>query len=83
MSDIIGFIGVTTTVIAYLLLQTSFFKIEDPAYSLLNAVGSLMILYSLWFHWNLSCAIIETFWLGISLYGAIKAVLRKKSIPNE
>ena len=79
LPDFIGFIGVIITLIAYLLLQTRFFKVEDAAYSLANALGSLMILYSLYYHWNLSCVIIETFWFGISLYGAVKAYLKKRA----
>ena len=55
MPDFIGIIGVIMTLAAYLLLQISVLKIEDVAYSAVNAIGSLLILYSLLFHWNLSC----------------------------
>ena len=77
--DIIGFVGVLITVVAYLLLQISFFKIEDVAYSLINAIGSVLILYSLCFHWNLPSVIIEAFWFGISLYGTIKTIIKRRS----
>lgn len=78
LPDLIGFIGVLVTVIAYLFLQIGSLKIDNLAYSLLNALGSVMILYSLYFHWNLSCVIIETFWLGISLYGSVKILFQKR-----
>jgi hypothetical protein len=81
LPDFIGFVGVLITLGAYLLLQLSFLKINDIAYSLLNALGSLMILYSLFFHWNLSCVIIETVWFGISLFGALKILFKKKQAP--
>ena len=82
ISDAIGLIGVTMTLVAYLLLQISKLKIEDIAYSAINALGSLFILFSLIFHWNLSCFVIEAFWLAISLFGTIK-VLFRKTIPKQ
>jgi hypothetical protein len=77
--DLIGMIGVVLTLAAYLLLQISLLKIEGIAYSAINALGSLLILYSLIFHWNLSCFVIEASWLVISLFGTIKVLMRKKS----
>ena len=81
--DVIGIFGVVLTLVAYLLLQMSILKIEDIFYSMINAIGSLLILYSLLFHWNLSCFIIESSWLAISLFGTIKTLLRKKSLKND
>lgn len=78
LPDLIGMIGVVLTLVAYLLLQVSVLKIEDVAYSAINALGSVLILYSLLFHWNLSSFVIEAFWLGISLFGAIRVLLKQK-----
>ena len=78
--DIIGLIGVIITLAAYFLLQISILKIEDCIYSAINALGSLLIVYSLLFHWNLSCFVIESAWLAISLFGTIRVLFRKKSI---
>ena len=83
ISDVIGLIGVSMTLVAYLLLQISVLKINDIAYSAVNAIGSVLILFSLIFHWNLSCFVIEAFWLGISLFGMIKVFFRKKIIPPD
>ncbi|HEY2810961.1 MAG TPA: hypothetical protein VGJ00_06195 [Rhabdochlamydiaceae bacterium] len=80
LPNLIGFIGVVITLIAYFLLQISILKMENVVYSLANAIGSLMILYSLFFYWNLSCLIIESFWLAISLFGTIKVLYKKKVI---
>ena len=79
MPDLIGLIGVIITLVAYLLLQISLLKIEDIAYSAFNALGSVLILYSLFFHWNLSCFVIESFWLGISLFGTVRVLWKRKS----
>ena len=80
LPDAIGLIGVIMTLVAYLLLQISILHIDDILYSATNALGSLLILYSLFFHWNLSCFVIESFWLGISLFGALRVLFRKKSL---
>jgi hypothetical protein len=79
LPDLIGLIGVVITLIAYLLLQISVLKIQDVIYSAANALGSVMILYSLIFQWNLSCFVIESFWLGISLFGIVKVLLKKRT----
>jgi hypothetical protein len=80
LPDIIGLLGVIMTLVAYFLLQVSILKIDDILYSAINALGSLLILYSLLFHWNLSCFVIESSWLAISLFGTFRVLFRKRSI---
>lgn len=70
--DVVGIIGVVLIVAAYLLLQTGRLESRRPLYSVLNAVGSGMIIVSLWFDFNLSAFAVEFFWLLISLYGIVK-----------
>lgn len=78
-SDIVGLTGVVVILIAYLLLQLSIIKIEDYSYSIVNALGSLLILYSLFFDWNFSAVVIEISWFFISAYGIFHSWrLRKK-----
>lgn len=78
--NIVGFIGVVIIVISYLLLQISYLKIEGLIYSVVNALGSLLVLYSLYYYWNLSAALIEIFWFGISVYGIIKVWIKTRKI---
>lgn len=80
VSDLIGVVGVLVVTVMYFLLQTNRVSPETPLFSLLNAIGSLMIIFSLWFHWNLASAIMEAFWLSISVYGWVKA-LRSRTAP--
>jgi len=70
--DIIGITGVTIVVVAYMLLQMEKMNPKGFWYSFLNAFGSLMILYSLTYNWNLASFLIEFFWILISLYGLWK-----------
>jgi len=84
LSDVIGLIGVTLTLIAYFLLSINKIKAHAMMYPTLNAVGSLMILCSLYYHWNLSAFIMETCWALISFYGMVTAwLLIRKSITIE
>lgn len=70
--DIIGVVGVSIVVFTYLLLQLERINAKGFWYSFLNALGSLMILYSLTYNWNLASVIIEFFWIAISLFGLYK-----------
>lgn len=69
LPTIIGLVGVAVTLVAYALLQTAKITTEQLSYSLLNIVGSLLILYSLCFDWNLSAFLMECLWLLFSVYG--------------
>ena len=76
--DLAGFIGVLLIVIAYLLLQLDKLPSSSPSYSLLNAVGALLIIVSLIFKFNLSAFIVEAFWFLISLVGLWRALSSRK-----
>lgn len=69
ISDIIGSIGVFFVVIAYFLLQIDKLNTKNISFSILNAIGSLMILYSLIYNWNFASVMIEVFWIIISFIG--------------
>lgn len=67
--DVIGSIGVGIIILTYILLQTEKLKSESLIYSVLNAAGASLIIFSLWFNFNFSAFIVEFFWVLISLYG--------------
>ena len=71
LPDILGIAGVCCILWYYFLLQVSKCSAQDLSFSVANLVGSLLILFSLWFNWNLSAVIIEIAWVFISLYGVI------------
>jgi len=81
--DLAGFTGVVLIIVAYLLLQLEKLSSSSPKYSLLNAVGALLIMVSLAFAFNLSAFIVEVFWFLISLVGLWRALSsRKPSRPG-
>ncbi|MFH1197838.1 MAG: hypothetical protein V1720_19210 [bacterium] len=69
--DIIGTTGVAIVIIVYFILQMRKMKSESLLYSMLNLVGSLMIIYSLTVNFNLSAFIQELFWVIISFVGIV------------
>jgi hypothetical protein len=76
--DFAGNIGVICILVAYLLIQINRMDSNSKIYSVLNAVGSLLIIVSLFFEFNLSAFLIEFFWLLISIYGLIKTKTKAK-----
>ena len=75
--DFVGFIGAIILMVAFLLLQLGRLSNNAIAYSVMNAVGASLIVFSLLFDFNLSAFIIEVFWIAISLLGLFR-VLRTR-----
>lgn len=70
--DLIGLFGVSCILAAYMLLQLHYWNSKDLSFSCINFIGSICILFSLFFNWNLSSVVIEIAWMSISLYGILK-----------
>jgi uncharacterized membrane protein len=71
--DLIGLIGVAAYLAAYGLLQLGTLKVEDNRYALLNAIGALLILYSLFFDFNLASFVTQSAWLLLTAVGVIRS----------
>ncbi len=71
--DLIGNIGVAVILLTYLALQLERIDSRGIGYSVANAAGASFILVSLAFDFNLSAAIVEGFWVLISLIGLYRA----------
>ncbi|MDO6728247.1 hypothetical protein Q4544_15005 [Cognatishimia sp. 1_MG-2023] len=70
--DILGSLGAAIIVATYMLLQMDRVRSDQIWYSILNFIGASLILFSLYFKFNLSAFLIEIFWVFISLYGIWK-----------
>ena len=79
----IGFIGMAFVVIAYLFLQTNKYTIRSLQYQLLNLIGAILLLISLFVHFNLGSFIIEIFWIIITIYGIVVNLKDKKQTKKE
>ena len=67
--DFIGSIGVGIIIFTYILLQLGKVRSTQLVYSLLNAIGASLIIFSLFYNFNFSAFIVEFFWVLISIYG--------------
>lgn len=76
--DLIGTIGVATIILTYVLLQTEKIKSDQLSYSVLNAIGAGLIVFSLIYSFNFSAFVVESLWVIISLYGIGKYFYSKK-----
>ena len=67
--DLLGNLGVILIIGSYFWMQIGRIAGQDPLYSMVNAVGAALVLISLCFDFNLSAALVESFWLVISILG--------------
>lgn len=77
--DIIGMIGVFMILIVYGAVQLDKMDVKSTAYSVVNAVGAVLILISLYVTFNLASFVIEVAWLVMSIFGIYQALKRKKT----
>jgi hypothetical protein len=81
LHNVVGNVGVLLIVGSYFLVQIRRMSALNPPYILLNGLGALLILYSLWFDFNLSAFLIEVIWLVISLLGLGRYYLERRRRP--
>jgi predicted membrane protein len=77
--DGVGMLGMVMVVLAYYLLQLERVDPKSLSYNLINLIGAILLLISLWFHFNLASFVIEIFWIAASLIGLWKYWRRQNS----
>lgn len=77
VANVLGLVGVALILLTYFLLQTNKMDAHKFNYSFFNLSGSALIVFSLFYNWNLPSFIVESVWSLISLYGLIKFFLVK------
>lgn len=81
VADLVGIAGASLIVVAYFLLQLGRLDPDSLVFSAVNGLGAAGILFSLFFEFNLSAFVIESFWLAISLYGVIRVWRLRRQRP--
>lgn len=81
--DIVGYCGVALVVGTYFLSQVGKMDSTRTLYPALNALGALLILYSLAHRPNPPSIVIEFFWLAISVIGLVRRTLKKKALKSQ
>lgn len=77
-ANYIGLVGVVIILVAYFMLQIERISAHGVRYSLVNLIGSLLILVSLIYHFNLASFVIEIAWLCISIYGLHRSLKKRR-----
>jgi hypothetical protein len=77
-SDGIGVIGSFLIAGAYYCVSTGRLSAEKPLFQWLNLVGSILILFSLWFRPNPGAIMIEFLWASIAILTLTTIYIRKK-----
>ncbi len=72
--DVIGTMGTLIVVAAYFGTQMRFINSDDLIFPTLNLIGSVLIGFSLIHNFNLASALMEVFWIAISLLGIFKSI---------
>lgn len=78
--DLIGNVGVLLILASYLLLQLGKIRAPGLRYSVVNGIGSFLILVTLWVEFNLSAFLIEAAWLLISLFGIVQYLRQTRAL---
>ncbi|MDQ6980876.1 MAG: hypothetical protein Q9M46_05315 [Ghiorsea sp.] len=78
--DLIGLVGVVIVLAAYFFLQAGKLILTGYKFSIMNAVGSSLILVSLFFNFNIASFVIESAWIAISIYGILKTLRQSNEI---
>lgn len=74
----IGFIGMLCVVLAFYMTVTGKWGSQSLRYNLVNLAGAILLIISLFIHFNLGSFIIEVFWIMISLKGIYNAKRKGK-----
>jgi uncharacterized membrane protein len=78
LPDIGGLVGVFMMLVAYAMGASGKLKTDELPSLAVNLVGSLMVVVSLLYRFNLPAFIMEASWALVALYGLAKLALRKR-----
>ena len=67
--DAVGTLGTLIIVMVYFASQIRLLNSEDLTFPLANLIGALLIGFSLYYSFNFASAVMEFFWVIISLIG--------------
>ena len=76
-SDAIGLLGGAIILFAFAYANITA-NLDKRSFNALNLLGAVLLMYSLYYHFNLASMVLEWCWGAIALWGLIKA-LRKPS----
>lgn len=75
----IGLLGAAIVLVAYFMLSAGKMRSDSYAYPIMNMLGSIGVIVSLMWQWNLASFTINSVWVLISLVG-IWRIWRKRKL---
>jgi hypothetical protein len=69
-----GVVGAALIITAYFCNQSGWLRSNDWRFPATNLVGAALIFASLFAQWNFPSAVIEGFWIAISIYGLVRSM---------
>lgn len=77
--DVVGTTGTLIVVAAYFATQLRYLNSDDLLFPAVNLAGSLLIAFSLIFNFNLASALMEVFWIAISIFGIVQCLRQRQT----
>lgn len=81
-TDAVGTFGTLIVLGAYLATQLAYLNSDDLLFPLANVIGAALIAFSLIYTFNLASALMEVFWIAISIVGIIRYRRNKRSTAS-
>lgn len=69
-----GVAGAALIIAAYFANQSGRLRSNDWRFPATNLLGAVLIFASLFAQWNFPSAVIEGFWIAISIYGLVRSM---------
>lgn len=80
--NLIGFAGILFILAAYTLVQAQRMNPNKPLYPIINIIGCLQIIYSLFYAFNLTLMVINVIWLTASVVRLMKYVFSRPALAK-
>ncbi|MCP5080205.1 MAG: hypothetical protein GY948_00740 [Alphaproteobacteria bacterium] len=77
--DVVGSTGALIVVAAYFATQMRYLNSDELLFPVVNLGGSLLIAFSLIFNFNLASALMEVFWIAISILGIVQGLRQRQA----
>jgi hypothetical protein len=78
---LLGLLGAGFYILSYVLLTSRVLSSEHGMYFALNLAASTLVMISLSHEFNAASAVIQTFWIVVSLWGLLSRFGRRRPAP--
>ena len=76
-ANVVGLIGSAIFIAAFAYANAAA-SLDKVLFNSANLIGAILLLASLWVHFNLAAFVLETAWAGIAAWGLLKALRERR-----